>query len=658
MLAQHLGSTRKVVFFTLAAALCLAFSPARAQEAISTPILHSAPNFRDLAGISARHGGTGYVNPTDHGGVMRTGVFFRTDELAYLSPHDSGIITSLGVGRDIDLRTPFEINNSPDRVPPGIIYTNVNIYGVKKPVPDPPFTVSHAAAAQFMQQGYREFVTDAVQREGLRTVLLTLAHDDFPVMYHCSGGKDRTGWTSLLLQSIAGVSPDTIRTDYLATNSYTADLIAISRAAILANTPGANPATIDALLGVEASYLEAGLDQVTATYGSLYAYLTEGLGLTQADIYVLRGKMVYYATLPGQAGLSGNAAAGAALLRNLQDSPLSGHYTSYNYYLQAAVDAGALGGVETRAGGQVHADAAAFLLRQPSRVDAAIRPFTQGADLAPGQTRVWLAGLGGLAETEGHDGIAESKESTAGSLIGVTHRLGDRASLSAGLGYAWGEVKSADATATPNTLLATLGGRYGFAALDAGLFLEGRVDAGWVHYRSDRDLGLGLGTASGKTDGAVYSGQVRLGDVIGLAPFTLTPQVGARVTGLNLGSFDENGSELALDVDSLDETYPSLLAELEAALAPQELGSWTLTPVATLGYERILGDPQIETSGTLYGFSVSQQSAYDSRNLFTAGLSLAATHGGLSLTGMVAGVMGDDAQTTGINGQLSVAYNF
>ena len=78
--------------------------------------------------------------------------------------------------------------------------------------------------------------------------------------------------------------------------------MASTKAAILAQQPGANPATIDAALGVQPDYLQTALNQVIAFYGSMYAYLTRGLGLTQADIYVLRAKMVYYAMLPGQNG--------------------------------------------------------------------------------------------------------------------------------------------------------------------------------------------------------------------------------------------------------------------------------------------------------------------------------------------------------------------
>lgn len=288
------ANLRKIIFCSIAVALCLSFSPAWAEEAISTPILPTAPNFRDLAGISASHGGSGFANATSDFGVMRTGVIYRSDELGYLSEADSATITSLRIGRDIDLRTPAEISATPDRVPQGVIYTNVNIYGTPSPVPDPPFTSPPSEAIAFMEAGYREFIIDPVQRAAFRTVLLTLLNDSFPGMYHCSGGKDRTGWTSAILQSIAGVSPETIMNDYLATNSYTAALIDATRKAILEQMPEANAETIDALLGVQASYLQAALDQVIASYGSMHAYLTEGLGLTQTDINALRAKMVHY----------------------------------------------------------------------------------------------------------------------------------------------------------------------------------------------------------------------------------------------------------------------------------------------------------------------------------------------------------------------------
>lgn len=125
--------------------------------------------------------------------------------------------------------------------------------------------------------------------------------------------------------------------------------------------PPAMAAIYEPLLGVDASYLQAGLDEISREYGSVDNYLKQGLGLSQETLYVLRGKMVQYGQLPGQSELRGNAAQGAALLNALQNSGLSGRYTDYNYYLQSAIDAGTLGGVETQVGGQIYADAASYL---------------------------------------------------------------------------------------------------------------------------------------------------------------------------------------------------------------------------------------------------------------------------------------------------------
>ncbi|WP_243362547.1 tyrosine-protein phosphatase [Fundidesulfovibrio terrae] len=658
MPAPEVVSTRNVSLCILALFFCFFASPARAQLAITTPILTSAQNFRDLAGISASNGGTGFVNPASNFGVMRTGVIYRSDQLGSLNTADLATISRLGIGRDIDLRTPAEISQTPDVVPIGAAYTNVNIYGTPAPVPEPPFTAPPSVAISFMQAAYQSFVTDPVQRAGFRTVLITLANDPHADVYHCSGGKDRTGWTSAILESIAGVSPATIMNDYLATNSYTAAFITSSRAAILSQVPGANPATANALLGVQSSYLQAGLDQVISSYGSMYGYLTQGLGLTLADIYVLRAKMVNYLMLPGQAGSAGNAASGAAFLNALQNSPLSGRYTSYNYYLQSAVDEGTLGGVQTQVGGQVHADAASYLLRQPQRIDEAITPYANGRDLGEGQTRVWLAGFGGNFWSDGRNGAARSTEYSAGSIIGATRRINNQASVNLGVGYNWGSVASADATATINTVLATIGGRYGFSALDAGPYVEARADAGWVDYQSRRGLGGGLGTATGSTNGAVYGGRVGLGDVIYAAPFTVALQAGVRVSGVSLGSFNESGSDLALHVHGMGKTSSSLLADLEVSLDRQQLGAWTIAPAVTLGYERVLGNPQAESIGTLYGLAVSQSSAYDSHDLMKAGLGVTAERGAFTAKARCDGVIGDGAHSAGISGQLSLAYSF
>jgi uncharacterized protein with beta-barrel porin domain len=408
--------------------------------------------------------------------------------------------------------------------------------------------------------------------------------------------------------------------------------------------------------GVEASFLQSSPKEVIDAYGSMNAYLTQGLGLTQADIYVLRARMVDYLTLPGQSGFAGNAAAGAAFLNALQNSPLSGHYTAYNYYLQSAIDAGTLGDVQTRVGGQVYADAASFLLRQPIWIDRAIMPYTTGRDLGIGQMRIWMATLGGYFDSDGRAGNAGSTEASAGSVIGATYRIDDRASAHLGIGYNWGSVGSAGASATVNTVLVTTGGRYGFSSLEAGPYVAAHANVGGVDYQGKRALGGGLGTASGGTDAAVYGVRADLGDVIRLAPFTVTPQAGLRVSHVTLGSFNESGSDLALHLNRLSQTNSSALADVDVGLDARQLDGWSIMPAMTLGFELALGDPQVKSAGSLYDFPVQQYSAYDSRYLVKGGLGVTARHDGYTVKAEANAVHGDGSN--GVNGQLSFAYSF
>jgi len=638
---------------------------ALAQQTIATPILATDGNFRDVAGISSAYGGTGLANATSSNGVMRTGVFYRSEALTQLSAADWVTLSGLHISLDIDLRTPSEIagpvtatapNAGMDWVPAGANYLNVNIYGSwSPPGPSSPIA-SPADSVGFFESLYRGFVGNQADRTGFHDALIAMATAQGAVLFHCSAGKDRTGWTAVLLQSIAGVPQVVILNDYLATNAYMASWISATLAQVTALAGAQQAAILQPQLGVQASFLQAALDQVVAQYGSMDAYLTQGLGLTRADIYVLRAKMVRYPALPGQSGLAGNAAGGAAVLNALQDSPLSGHYTSYNYYLQSAVDSGSLGGVETQVGGQVHADAVAYLLRQPLWVDAAVAPYVTGRDLASGQSQIWMAGLGGYFGSGSNSGAAASRERSAGSMVGATHRFNQRASAGFALGYDWGAVDSAGGRTEVDTLLAMAGARYALSSLDAGPFVAARVMVGGVDYYSERSLGGGLGNARGSTGGAVYGGQAELGDVLRPGWATITLAGGLRVTHASIGGFQESGSELALAVNRISHTTPSLLTDLNVDFDTRRLGGWSVTPTVALGFELALSNPRIAGSANLYGFGVTQASAYDSRYLVKPGLGVTAERHAFTLTAGVDALLGSGS--TGVNGHVSAAYRF
>jgi protein-tyrosine phosphatase len=105
-----------------------------------------------------------------------------------------------------------------------------------------------------------------------------------------------------------------------------------------------------------------------------------------------------------------------------------------------------------------------------------------------------------------------------------------------------------------------------------------------------------------------------------------------------------------LAVDGVETKSPSVLAGFEAVLDRRQAGGWTIAPSVSLAYERILGDPQARSKGILYSYTVNQNSAYDSQDLFKAGLSITAQHDAFTIEAKGSAVAGEDAKSTGVRG--------
>ncbi|MEE1920961.1 tyrosine-protein phosphatase [Pseudomonas sp. 148P] len=636
----------RVLFSLSALSLSIAAHAAETYE-LDTPRLAGIDNFRDLAGTT-----TAYTTAND--GTMRSGVFYRSNALTPRGT-DLAVLNSLGISNVYDLRTPSEIAATPDTLPTGAVYQNIDIIGSTTSgsnITNISFT-SAAQAVAMMEETNRAFVSDSGMRSQFSVLFNELAAADGAALFHCTAGKDRTGWTAAVLLSIAGVDSATIMQNYLATNDYTATRVA----ATLAAMPASMAAIYAPLLGVQASYLQAGLDEVTAEYGSMDNYLKEGLGLSQETIYVLRGKMVFYNSLPGTAGLEGNSAAGAQLLSQLQNSSLSGDYTAYNYYLQSAIDAGSLGGVEARVGGQVHADAASYLLRQGALLDKAGAPFASGTDLKIGQYRLWTTALAGYQGNDGSSRAASSNEHTQGMMVGLTQRFSEQLSAHAGIGYSRGNVGAAGGEVDTDLTFIKGGARFAFETLERGLYLDAGVNGGRLDYDSKRELGGGLGSAKGETDGSLVGASLALGYRLPLSGVTLEPSLGVRVSRVDLDGFQEKGSELALKVDGIKETRRSAVANLKASFAPRALGAgWQLTPAVEVGYEHGLGDNKVDSQGHLLGLDIEQRAAFDGRDQFNGAFSLNAGLGDFSVGAEVGVIGGGDSH--GVSGNLKASYQF
>ena len=229
--------------------------------------LASADNFRDVTGPGYRsHDGT----------PLRAGVLYRSNELG-LTHEDATTLAGLGVAAIYDLRGAHEIEAHPDVAVPGAVNEHLEVGGI--PMEEVAALASVDEADRVMHRVYAGFVEDAGGRAAFSALLHRLAHADRPQLFHCTAGKDRTGWAAALVLHVAGVPRDLIVEDYLHTNDRSADTRDKYLGLVRAHLGGDKVPVYERVLAADESFLATGWAAAEAAYGSLDGYLADGLGL-------------------------------------------------------------------------------------------------------------------------------------------------------------------------------------------------------------------------------------------------------------------------------------------------------------------------------------------------------------------------------------------
>jgi protein-tyrosine phosphatase len=97
---------------------------------------------------------------------------------------------------------------------------------------------------------------------------------NLPALIHCTGGKDRTGFISALIQLLAGVPYETLIDDYLFSNQLIAVPMKKKERLIqwmsLFRVPSER---IKPILEVRREYLEEAYNKIINQYGDVESYL-------------------------------------------------------------------------------------------------------------------------------------------------------------------------------------------------------------------------------------------------------------------------------------------------------------------------------------------------------------------------------------------------
>jgi protein-tyrosine phosphatase len=141
-----------------------------------------------------------------------------------------------------------------------------------------------------MHETYIEFVRSPAARATFADLLNRLAVANTPRVFHCTAGKDRTGWAAALLHTIVGVDQATVLADYLLTNAHPTSPHHLYLRRIVRNIQPELEiylASVDA----QATNLLVGLDTAEAEYGSVILYALHGLGLAPTTLGALCARL-------------------------------------------------------------------------------------------------------------------------------------------------------------------------------------------------------------------------------------------------------------------------------------------------------------------------------------------------------------------------------
>ncbi|GGQ36383.1 hypothetical protein GCM10010215_70280 [Streptomyces virginiae] len=260
---------------------------------------------RPVVPPGAGHGRGPGGHRTWTGGQVRQGLVYRSDALSKLTDTDVTTVSGLGLTKVIDFRIPMEVQyDGADRLPAGLSPTarpvsDLGLYGTLvgaigsgDPVKQEQMLGGGRAEA-YMRDIYRTFVTSPENRAQFAATLREIADGrQGPVLYHCTSGKDRTGWMSYVLLRALAVPEDTAERDYLASNTFRAAYDAKVRAGLKQSGRMQNPDLLIPLQEVRQDYLDSATAQLEADYGSFYGYLTQGLGLDLRTLAKLQTKLV------------------------------------------------------------------------------------------------------------------------------------------------------------------------------------------------------------------------------------------------------------------------------------------------------------------------------------------------------------------------------
>jgi len=266
----HAGRPRQRIYFFLKAD-----TGEMREVSIRALPLEGATNFRDLGGYE-----------TGDGRFVRWGLLYRSAVLTKLTSSDMDYLRPLGIRVVCDFRRKRETDAAPEIWDPDVEVAHVSL-----PMGDDDWQkwLNPQQNLEQLRTGMMEVYWSMATTYAFEysKVFTELVNDSLPLLYHCSGGKDRTGLFSAFVLLTLGVPQKTVLQDYVLTNNYIEKIRRANSNPIV--TP--QPRSVQV---ADPEYLEHTLRAIDEKYESFDNYRRQVLKVSDDDTTKLRNRLLMH----------------------------------------------------------------------------------------------------------------------------------------------------------------------------------------------------------------------------------------------------------------------------------------------------------------------------------------------------------------------------
>ncbi len=256
--------------------------------------LRKLNNTRDLGGIT-----------TTDNKVIKRGHLLRSGKLYDLPKSTIKKLNAYNVDAVLDLRSLTELKNRSDTFLKNAIYLQFPLQctATSNVIEDVSMRALYTKEAlkipsefatcdDYMLSMYKHLLTSDYSKNVLSQVFQCFLKYD-KVLWHCNGGKDRTGLVAILLEGVLGVSEETIIKDYVISSKFrwvknTINKFALSLTWLNKNFKG----ILNCMMTSKKEYALFILNYIKKEYNSITEYCKKELNLTDENIFELKNKFL------------------------------------------------------------------------------------------------------------------------------------------------------------------------------------------------------------------------------------------------------------------------------------------------------------------------------------------------------------------------------